>query len=179
MPNDQFQLIGSGGYGKVYKIQESSSSEKAVAVKIVSGFGGLSEYENAAPRVRERIQSGDASRKSPANHSILCYILDQRNSRIMIVMEYMEGGSLADKLKDQNPLPDNAVLKYLVQILEGVGFIHKRQIYHSDIKPSNILFTAEDNLKISDFGIAVGGQLQTTASATSSHILGYYSLHVS
>ena len=87
-------------------------------------------------------------------------------------MEYLEGGSLADKLISQNPLPDNSVLKYLVQILEGVSFIHRRKIYHSDIKPANILFTAADNLKISDFGIAVGGQLETTSSATSSHIQG-------
>ena len=41
-------------------------------------------------------------------------------------MEYMEGGSLADKLKDQKPLPDTSVLKYLMQILEGVGFIHRK-----------------------------------------------------
>ena len=100
-------------------------------------------------------------------------VRDQKNFQIMIVMEYMEGGSLADKLKDQNPLPDNSVLKYLVQILEGVSFIHQKKIYHSDIKPANILFTAKDNLKISDFGIAVGNQLQTnTSSATSSHFQG-------
>ena len=63
------------------------------------------------------------------------------------------------------------MLKYLTQILEGGSFLHRREIYHSDIKPANILFTADNNLKISDFGIAVGSQLQTT-SATSSHFQG-------
>ena len=71
----------------------------------------------------------------------------------MIVMEYLEGGSLADKLKDQKPLPKYAVLKYLKQILEGVDFLHQRNIYHSDIKPANILFTKDDDVKICDFGI--------------------------
>ena len=87
-------------------------------------------------------------------------------------MELMEGGSLVDKLRDQKPLHDNSVLNYLTQILEGVSFLHRKGIYHSDIKPANILFTADDNLKISDFGIAVGSQLQTKSSATSSHFQG-------
>ena len=69
----------------------------------------------------------------------------------MIVMEFMECGSLADKLREQKPLPDNFVLKYLTQILEGGSFLHRREIFHSNIKPANILFTADDNLKISDF----------------------------
>ena len=75
---------------------------------------------------------------------------DERNYQIMIVMELMEGGSLADKLHNQQPLPEISVLKCLTQILEGVSFLHRREIYHSDIKPANILFTAEDKLKISD-----------------------------
>ena len=129
--------------------------------------------------VRERIQSGDSLGNHPRIIQFFAIVRDQKNFQIMIVMEYMEGGSLADKLKDQKPLPDNSVLKYLVQILEGVGFIHRKEIYHSDIKPANILFDAEDNLKISDFGISVGGQLQTTRSATSSNIRRRLSLHVS
>ena len=68
-------------------------------------------------------------------------VRDEKNFQIMIVMEFLEGASLADKLKDQKPLPDSSVLKYLVQILEGVSFIHRKGIYHSDIKPANILFT--------------------------------------
>ena len=58
-------------------------------------------------------------------------------------MEYMEGRSLKDKLQNHQPLTENSV-----------SFLHRRKRYHSDIKPANILFSAEDNLKISDFGIA-------------------------
>ena len=89
-------------------------------------------------------------------------------------MEYLEGSSLADKIKTANPLPDESVLKYLTQILERVSFIHRKKICHSDIKPANILFTAEDNLKISDFGIAVGIESRTKSSTTASHIKGDY-----
>ena len=100
---------------------------------------------------------------------------DETNYRSMLVMEYMERGSLADKLRDKKPLPENSVLTYLTQILEGVGFLHRREIYHSDIKPANILFNAEDNLKISDFGIAVGIESQTMSFATFSPI--QYNFH--
>ena len=73
-------------------------------------------------------------------------IIHDRNYQIMIVMELTVGGSLADKLHNQQSLPDNSVLKYLTQLLEGGGFLHRREIYHNDIKPANILFTAEDML---------------------------------
>ena len=56
---------------------------------------------------------------------------------------HMDGLSLADKLRDTKHLPDYSVLKYLTQILEGVSFLHRNKIYHSDIKPANILFTIE------------------------------------
>ena len=88
----------------------------------------------------------------------------------MIVMEYLAGGSLADKLKDHKPLSNYKVHKYFGQILDGLDFLHQRNIYHSDIKPANILFTEQDNIKICDFGIAV--ELQTETSASSSHMKG-------
>ena len=55
-------------------------------------------------------------------------------------MEYLEGGSLADRLKEQKPLPNDAVLKYLKQILEGVDFLYQRNIYHSDIQGRSQVF---------------------------------------
>ena len=85
-------------------------------------------------------------------------------------MEYLEGGSLADRLKDQKPLPNDATLKYLKQILEGMDFLHLKNIYHSDIKPANILFNERDDVKICDFGIAVGIEWQTESSATASNM---------
>ena len=172
MPKNELQLIGSGGFGKVYKIKEKSSSETLVAVKIVNGIGGLNEYADQVDALENEYRVVTSLGNHPRIIQFFAIVRDEKNFQIMIVMEFLEGASLADKLKDQKPLPDSSVLKYLVQILEGVSFIHRKGIYHSDIKPANILFTAADDLKISDFGIAVGGQLATTASATSSHIRG-------
>ena len=171
IPKDELQIIGIGGFGKVFKFKENNGS--VLAVKIVSALGSPTEFtyqiralENEYRVVTRRLGN------HPRIIQYFAIVPDHKNSQIMLVMEYLEGGSLADKLKDQNPLPDKKVLKYLVQILEGVSFIHRRDIYHSDIKPANILFTSEDNLKISDFGIAVGDQLPTNRSATSSYFLG-------
>ena len=84
-------------------------------------------------------------------------------------MEYLEGGSLANKLKAHHHhfISQTSVcfqiLKYF-QILEGVLFLHNKNICHNDIKPANILLTG-DNLKFSDFGIAVRTDLQTETSS--------------
>ena len=172
IPNNEFHLIGSGGFGKVYKIKESDSTETFVAVKVVSGLGSIVEYENQVHSLEKEYKLVTSLGNHPRIIQFFAIVPDNRNYRIMIVMEYMKNGSLADKLREHKPLPDNFVIMYLTQLLEGVNFLHRKEIYHSDIKPANILFTAEDNLKISDFGIAVGSQLQTTSSATSSHFQG-------
>ena len=129
-------------------------------MKVVSGLGNLDEYKSQVDSLHKEYKVVTTLGNHPRIIQFFAIVPEERNYQIMIVMEYMERGSLADKLHNQQPLPENYVLKYRTQILEGVSFLHRREIYHSDIKPANILFTAEDNLKISDFGIAVGTQLQ-------------------
>ena len=172
IPKKEFQLIGSGGFGKVYKIKENISTETFVAVKVVSGLGKLDEYENQVRSLQKEYRLVTRLGNHPRIIQFFAIIPDDRNYQIMIVMEFMERGSLADKLTHHMPLPDSSVLKYLTQLLEGLSFLHRKKIYHSDIEPANLLITSEDNLKISDFGIAVGSQLQTKSSATSSHFQG-------
>ena len=83
-------------------------------------------------RYRRSTDCGDNNWKPSANPIVFFAIVpDEQKCQIMLVMEYMEGGSLADKLRDQKPLFDNSVIRYLTQILEGVGFLHRREIYHS------------------------------------------------
>ena len=89
-------------------------------------------------------------------------------NRIMIIMEYMAGGSLDDKIKKVGgPLIKDSVFKYLVQIMEGVYFLHQNNVIHNDIKPSNILFSSDDNIKLCDFGISKHETSTSTTSTTS------------
>ena len=72
IPRNEFLLIGSGGFGRVYKIK-ASNSETFVAVKVVSGMGNLDEYKSQIDALQKELQTSDKSWKSPANHSVLCY----------------------------------------------------------------------------------------------------------
>ena len=168
IPENEFELIGEGGYGRVYKIKmKAELTELSVAIKIVQGVGKMSYYEAKVRALEKEYAIGTALDKHPRIIQFFAIVRDFSKYRIMIVMEYLEGGSLADKLKDQKPLPNDAVLKYLKQILEGVDFLHQRNIYHSDIKPANILFSKEDDVKLCDFGISVSVDWKTESSATS------------
>ena len=162
------QYIGSGGYGHVYKIKIQTE----LALKIFQPVGKLNDYKAEASALEKEYRIVTGLGNHPRIIQFFGFVTDIKSIRLMIIMEYLEGGSLADKLEAHNPLQDNLVVKYLVQLLEGVSFLHGRNIYHSDIKPANILFTGEDNLKLSDFGIAVGIEWQTRSSATTSHIKG-------
>ena len=70
-----------------------------------------------------------------------------------IIMEYLEGGTLADKLK-HGPLPPSKAITILKMILNAIGHAHQVPVIHRDIKPSNILFNKSDEVKVTDFGLA-------------------------
>ena len=93
-------------------------------------------------------------------------------------MEYLKGGSLDDKINnmDCGYLKEVLSLRYFKQLLEGVEFLHNNKIYHSDIKPANILFTSNDDIKLCDFGIAV---CIHTDSSTSSYQLKGTAMYMS
>ena len=71
-----------------------------------------------------------------------------------LVMEYIDGGSLEDRLLKEGKLSEEYVLKILPQLCEGLDCAHKQKILHRDLKPSNIMLTKEGTIKICDFGIA-------------------------
>ena len=118
IPRNEFFLIGSGSFGKVIKIKESNSTKTFVAVKVVSALGSLDDYKSQVDALQKEYRVVTRLGNHPRIIQFFAIIPDDRNYQIMIVMELMEGGSIADKLQNQQPLPDNSVLKYLTQILE-------------------------------------------------------------
>ena len=130
--------------------------------------------ENQMPCLEKEYRLVTSLGYHPRIIQFFAIVPDNRNYQIMIVREYsyMECGSFADKLREQKPLPDNSVFEISHTNTGGSKFSPPGKIDHSDIKHANILYTAEDYLKISDFEIAVGRQLQTKSSATSSHFVG-------
>ena len=174
IPENNFRFIGSGGYGRVYKIKLDKESSCEFAVKIVE-FGDWSSHQSELNALETEYEVVSGLENHRRIIQFFAYVPDINKSRIMIVMEYLSGGSLADKLKDHKPLSNSKAHRYLKQILEAVDFLHPQNIYHSDIKPANILLTARDDIKLCDFGIAVAAlQSSSKSSSTSTRHIGTY-----
>ena len=83
----------------------------------------------------------------------LCRVYESQNEVIML-LEYLSGNDLYHKIKTYRKLTENQVFLYFSQLLKGLLFLHYHGICHRDLKPDNILFDDENNLKIADFSLA-------------------------
>jgi serine/threonine protein kinase len=75
-------------------------------------------------------------------------------TKIYLVLEYVTGGELFNKILNQGRLREDQSRKYFQQLIDAVDYCHSRGVYHRDLKPENLLLDAAGNLKISDFGLS-------------------------
>src|SRR3984893_1994492 len=138
--------LGGGGMGEVYRARDTRL-DRTVAVKI------LSAHLSDNPDARDRFER-EARAISSLNHPNVCHLYDvgQQDGIRYLVMEYLEGQTLADRLH-QGPLPLDQVLKYGVEICEGLEKAHRNGVVHRDLKPGNIMLT-KSGAKLMDFGLA-------------------------
>lgn len=162
--------IGRGGFGVVYK-GIHKLTEQEVAIKTINTS---LTYD---PKFKERFfAEAKIQAKLRHPHIVTMYNFFQFQGQYFIVMEYVEGFVFPDGKRINNlhqlinlgPLSEEKIFQIFKQILEGVGYAHRRGILHRDIKPLNILFTPEGSIKIADFGIAkiVAGDTNVTVSGT-------------
>ena len=143
--------LGRGAMGVVY-LASDPMLNRQVAVKTVD----LSVEE---PEEREFLRNRllrDARAAAVLKHPNIVGIYDvfEDGGRAYVVMEYIEGESLAARLKN-NPLPDaSAMLKVLSQMADALDYTHARGVIHRDIKPANVMIDSTGTTKIMDFGIA-------------------------
>jgi serine/threonine-protein kinase len=135
--------IGSGGMSEVWAATDLEL-ERAVAVKLLAADADPARFDREA-----RAAAGLA-------HASVCALYDygQADGRRFIVLEYLPGGSLEDRLAAGRPLTDDDTGRIAGEIAAGLAHAHARDVVHRDLKPSNILFDAEGRAKIADFGIA-------------------------
>jgi Tol biopolymer transport system component/tRNA A-37 threonylcarbamoyl transferase component Bud32 len=138
--------LGAGGMGEVYRALDTRI-DRTVAIKILPAH--LSEKADA----RERFER-EARAISQLSHANICqlYDLGQQDGTHYIVMEFLEGDTLASRLA-KGRLPLEQVLRYGAEIAEGLDQAHRTGVVHRDLKPGNIMLT-RSGAKLMDFGLA-------------------------
>jgi serine/threonine protein kinase/Flp pilus assembly protein TadD len=153
--------IGKGGMGVVYKA-EDTKLERTVALKF------LPPELTEDPEAKERFVR-EAKAAAALSHPHICTIheIGESEDQSFIVMEYIEGQSLKQKIL-KGLLNQAEALDIAIQVAEGLDEAHKKGIVHRDIKPGNIMVTAKGQAKVMDFGLAkvLGGSLITREAKT-------------
>ena len=139
--------LGAGGMGEVY-LAEDTKLNRRVALKLLPP--NLSADKNANRRLLREAQSAAA-----LDHPHICQIheIGEAEMRAFIVMQFCEGETLAEKLRQENlSLPD--ALDLAIQIADALADAHSHHVIHRDIKPENIIVNHRGQAKILDFGLA-------------------------
>src|SRR5580692_9280913 len=145
-PYEILSPLGAGGMGEVYRARDTRL-DRSVAVKI------LPAHLSADPARKLRFER-EAKTVSALNHPNICSLFDvgSQNGTDFLVMECIEGESLADRLA-KGPIPTEQVLKIGAEIADALDKAHRSGVVHRDLKPANIMLT-KSGAKLLDFGLA-------------------------
>ena len=145
-PYEVIAAVGAGGMGEVYKAIDTRL-DRTVAVKVISA------HMSDDPEQRARLER-EARSISSLNHPHICTLYDigSQNGVDFLVMEYLEGETLATRLR-RGRLSPAEVLQIAIAMAEGLGKAHEKGIVHRDMKPGNVMLT-RTGVKIMDFGLA-------------------------
>jgi serine/threonine protein kinase len=159
--------LGHGGMATVYSARDQKL-DRLVAIKLLAdNYAGDDE-------VRKRF-SREARVAAKLDHPNVVQVFDvgEEDGRPYIVMEHVEGGTLADRLEGRRrSIARSEALRLLCQLCEGLGHAHAKKLVHRDIKPQNLLLRESDGcLKITDFGIARAAE-ETTRLTRPGKVIG-------
>ncbi|NDJ53127.1 MAG: serine/threonine protein kinase, partial [Chloroflexi bacterium] len=150
--NERYQLleqIGSGGMAMIYKAQDLDL-ERVVAVKVLRP-SLVSDPEFTARFLQEARAAANLSHPN----IVTVHDVGQDGPRThYIVMEFVDGQDLKSYIRAKGAFDVETALTVIVEVCKGVGYAHRAGLVHCDIKPQNILLTAENTIKVADFGIA-------------------------
>ncbi len=159
--------LGAGGMGEVYRAKDTRL-DRTVAVKI------LPAHLSANLEARQRFER-EARAISSLNHPNICTLHDvgHQNGTEYLVMEFLEGETLADRLM-KGPLSPEQVLRYGIEICEGLEKAHKSGVIHRDLKPANIMLT-KSGAKLMDFGLAKAAPAQEAPASSLTMTVSHHS----
>src|SRR5439155_5715927 len=145
-PYEVLSPIGARGMGEVYKARDTRL-ERTVAIKV------LPQHLSSSPEVQQRFER-EAKTVSLLSHPHICALYDVGNQDGVeyLVMEYLEGETLADRLA-RGALPLEQTLRFGIEIADALDKAHRQGIVHRDLKPGNVMLT-KSGVKLLDFGLA-------------------------
>jgi serine/threonine protein kinase/Tfp pilus assembly protein PilF len=139
--------LGAGGMGEVY-LADDTNLHRKVAIKFLTA-------ESTADRRANKRLIREAQAAATLDHPNICsiYEVSEEASRSFIVMQYVEGETLADRIRNK-PLDLGDCLEIATQVADALAEAHSHCIIHRDIKPQNIMITVRGQAKLMDFGLA-------------------------
>ncbi len=165
------QPIGRGGMGEIYRATDSALG-RAVAVKLLAERYAQDE----AVRARFTREALAAARLSGEPSTVTIFDVGEWNERPFIVMEYLSGGSLDDRLRAQGAQREADALGWLEQAALALDAAHAQGVVHRDVKPANLMLDRDGNVHVADFGIASAVGLDSmTMTGTVLGTAGYLS----
>ena len=163
------ERIGRGGMGDIYRATDSVLG-RDVAVKVLA-----ERYaQDVAIRSRFTREALSAAKLSGAPSTVTIFDVGEHAGQPFIVMEYLPGGSLEDRLREGGPQSPARALVWLEEAAQALDAAHARGIVHRDVKPANLLLDEDDNVHVADFGIAsAAGMDSLTKTGTVLGTAGY------
>nr|KJB35622.1 hypothetical protein B456_006G121600 [Gossypium raimondii] len=142
------RTIGEGTFAKV-KFARNSETGEPVALKI------LDKDKVLKHKMAEQIKREIATMKLIKHPNVIrLHEVMASKTKIFIVLEFVTGGELFDKIVNHGRMIENEARRYFQQLINAVDYCHSRGVYHRDLKPENLLLDAYGNLKVSDFGLS-------------------------
>ena len=145
-------VLGRGAMGTVYKGVDPAIG-RPVAIKTIR-IDRLDSTEEAEEMIRRLNQEAHSAGRLSHPNIITIYDVGRERNLQYIAMEYLEGNTLEELLKENERLDFYRTAKILKQTADALSYAHKQSVIHRDIKPANIMVLAGDMVKVMDFGIA-------------------------
>ncbi|XP_035549100.1 CBL-interacting serine/threonine-protein kinase 24-like [Juglans regia] len=155
------RTIGEGTFAKV-KFARNTETGESVAMKVLAKTTILKH------KMVDQIKREISIMKIVRHPNIVrLHEVLAGQTKIYIILEFVSGGELFDKIVHQGKLHENECRRYFQQLIDAVAHCHNKGVYHRDLKPENLLLDGKGNLKVSDFGLSAlpqqgAGLLRTT-----------------
>lgn len=171
--NNRYRLdnkLGEGGMATVF-CGTDTLLRRRVAIKVLR-----EQYASDEEFVRRFYQEAESAARLSHPNIVNTYDVGREGDTYYIVMELVDGPTLAEIIAGDGRLPEPVAIDYAAQICNGLAYAHRQGLLHRDVKPANILITKDDVVKLSDFGIARAASQQTMAMTRPGLIMGsvYY-----